>query len=534
MESRTAFLKYPLAVLLPVILGAQTPSPSVKPGTVEGTVTNSVNGEPVRKATVRLDGGERNYQTATDVAGHFEFDRVNPGSYLVRAFRDGFADSNNNRRPQSIAVAEAQNLKDIKVTMDPMAHVSGHVLDEDGDPIMLASVQALRCGFVRGHTHLSQAGFASSNDLGEFQFLNLIPGRYYFLASAQRRAPYLPPRTRFSGQQMAFPPTYYPEAPDPTQATVSDVAPGAEISNINFHLHKVPTFHLRGKVVDQAGQPRSANLNLYREHVGLPFPPSIAADGSFDLPVVPGSYYLTARSDNLTAHDTFTVSDQDINGVVIALSAGLTISGRFTVEGTAPQINGQVLLQNVQGLAGVDSNGQVQQDGTFVIHNAWPGSYFIDVFNGTPGLYVKSIHFGDADVSNGLLALSQENTSALNIALGSDGGQVQGVAQKSAGEPSGNITVTLAPAADLPGRNDLIKQARTDANGNFHFQDVAPGEYQVFAWEDFDMDVVESADFRKALSSHAASVSIAPNGHESVQVQWITAEEADAEKNKLP
>jgi hypothetical protein len=86
----------------------------------------------------------------------------------------------------------------------------------------------------------------------------------------------------------------------------------------------------------------------------------------------------------------------------------------------------------------------------------------------------------------------------------------------------------------LPGRRDLFKQAGTDPSGNFQIGDVAPGEYLIFAWEDVDMNVVQNAEFRKAMAGRGATVSIAPNGRESVQLQRISAEDFEKEKNKLP
>ncbi len=543
-------MRITVALLSALLLSAQPPqpntpaAPSAKPGSVEGVVTNSVTGEPVKKALIRLQGFQHrsNYQTTTDTAGVFRFDRVDPGTYFVLPTHDGFQiETASNGRPQSITVAEEKDTTDVKVQLIPLARVSGHVLDEDGDPIMLAGVEAWMPIYNQGRKQLMTVGFANSNDLGEFQFINLPPGRYYFLANAQHRTPNLPPRTHFSGQQTGFQTIYYPGGANLSQATASNIAPGADITNLDFRLPKIPAFHVRGKVVDEAGPPaRDTLLELDAQETGI-YPRiasvSIQADGSFDLAaVVPGSYYVVARRVNPDkfefARETITVSDQDVNGVLITLSSGVTISGRFTIEGQPPtQFNGQVLLRTEAG-PGQDFNGQLQADGTFVLHDASPGTYFVDVFNGTAGLYVKSVHFGDTDVTNGLLTLSPGSTAALNVVLGADGGQVQGTAQTSAGEPAANISVTLAPAADMPGRLDLIKQTNTDANGAFHFQDVAPGDYKVFAWE-LNNGLDQIYELRNALSSHAASVTIAPNGRESVTVQMISAGEAETEKNKL-
>lgn len=536
----------PLLVLTSGLLMAQRQAPvppSTKPGSVEGVVTNSVNGEPVKKAIVILQGAGQNHQETTDAAGHFHFDKIDPGSYSIQANGEGFAVTTGVLK--AIKVAEEENVKDVALQLVPLAHVSGHVFDEDGDPIMLASVQAVRYGFNAGRRQLMPAGFANSNDLGEFQFSGLEPGRYFFFANARPRAPNLPPRTRFLGAVTEYPRTYYPNATEPGQAAVADLAPGATLASLDFRLRKVPAFHVRGKVVDSSGQPvHDASVAWMPGNDGPPMGRisnvQTANDGTFDIfPVAPGTYVLSSmrslRQDGSAgelARETITITDQDLNGVGLVFSPGVTINGRFTVEGAAPsQINGQVFLHGTQA-SGSDFQGQVAPDGTLAIQNVWPGAYQMDVFTGASGLYVKSIRYGDTDVSSGSLTVIQGSAGALTVVLGTDGGQVQGTVQTSSGTPAHGM-VTLAPDGDLPGRRDLIKQTSLDPIGNFKFVDIAPGEYKVFAWEDQLPDVVDVFDFRKALASHAASVTVGPNSHESVQVQAISAEEAEAERKKL-
>jgi Carboxypeptidase regulatory-like domain len=510
---------------------------SGKPGTVDGTVTNSITRDPLKKATVTLRSTSgSNMETITDAAGHFHFDRVEPGMYLISANRDGFMSTG--PQVKTMKVGEEENVKDVTVALLPLARVSGHVFDEDGDPIMLANIQALRYGYNQGRKTLMPGAFATSNDLGEFQFLGLQPGRYFFVANPRPSVQNLPPRTRFIGQFMAYPSTFYPSAGEAAQATATELAPGASLSNIDFRLRSVPAFHVQGKLVDAAGQPaRDAFVNLLDDAATFPNTRSgsrPSADGTFNFPaVVPGMYSLSAMRGPQSefATERITVTDQDLDGIALVLSKGISISGRFSVEGSAPaQLNGQVNLQPIERF-GQGFSGAMQQDGTFTMDNVRPGSYLIHIFMGAAGMYVKSIRFGDADVSSGSLTITQANTSALNVVLGTDGGQIQGTIQTSAG--IGARAVSLFPTGDLSVRSDLVKQAGTDGQGNFKFVDVAPGEYKIYAWEEMAPDVLDVPEFRKALESKATSVTVQPGEHESVQVQVIPAAEVEAEKNKL-
>src|SRR5579862_8254150 len=116
---------------------------AVKPGSVEGVVTNSVTGEPVKKATVMLQGAVRPGESeptmstaTTDAGGHFHFDNVESGLYSISANRDGFMTLRSRAASiDTIAVAEEQHVQDVTLKLTPLGVVSGHVLDENGEPI---------------------------------------------------------------------------------------------------------------------------------------------------------------------------------------------------------------------------------------------------------------------------------------------------------------------------------------------------------------------------------------------------------------
>jgi hypothetical protein len=59
------------------------------------------------------------------------------------------------------------------------AAISGHVLDEDGEPVSKAEVLVYRASRQPGKE--TQNGFdpVLTNDLGEFRIFDLAPGRYY-------------------------------------------------------------------------------------------------------------------------------------------------------------------------------------------------------------------------------------------------------------------------------------------------------------------------------------------------------------------
>jgi hypothetical protein len=95
----------PVLAMLAAILRAQ--APTAKPGSIEGTVTNSVTSDPVKKAAVTL--GDK-YTAMTDAAGHFHFDDVPPGEYFLLPEKDGFMAARGGPL-QRVTVAEEQHCK---------------------------------------------------------------------------------------------------------------------------------------------------------------------------------------------------------------------------------------------------------------------------------------------------------------------------------------------------------------------------------------------------------------------------------------
>lgn len=62
---------------------------AAQPASVEGTVVNRTNGQPMSGAHVRLVLGESTdspeaYGATSDKAGHFSFPQLKPGSYLTQ------------------------------------------------------------------------------------------------------------------------------------------------------------------------------------------------------------------------------------------------------------------------------------------------------------------------------------------------------------------------------------------------------------------------------------------------------------------
>jgi 5-hydroxyisourate hydrolase-like protein (transthyretin family) len=527
----------PVLTMLAVNLRAQ--APLAKPGSVEGVVTNSVTGEPVKKAAVMLGG---KYTAIADAAGHFRIENVVPGDYFVIADKDGFFAMTPRQSRLRVTVAEEQHVQDVALKLTPLGVVSGHVLDEQGDPIAGAQISVLRYSYGLGRKRLNQVGFAQANDLGEFEALNLRPGRYYFQVTAVPPRN-IPPHTRWTHPEEAYPATFYPNARESAQAAATDVAPGAHVSDIDFRLRKMPAYHIRGKVNDENARPgtegrvgvETSGPALEGNITGV----ELQADGSFDLRgLVNGSYTVSyfrfASEKGFNASQTVRVSDADVNGVGLAQKPPVMVFGAITMEGAQPdKLNLQASLAAMQG-GGQHQNAGIGGDGSFMIAAVPEQVCRLEISNVPSGKYVKSIRFSDREIMNGEIDLTEHTGALLKIVLGEDGGELEGTVQTASGQPAAAMQVTLAPAEEYDARADLLKRTVTDASGNFQIKDIAPGDYRVFAWESDPEGSTQSAEFRKPFESRSVAVTVGPRDKASVQVNVITDDDVEKERSNLP
>jgi len=539
----------PPLTLVALLLRAQ--SPASKPGSVDGTVVNSATGEPIKKASVRLENqpgpGEKGHlpvTTLSDASGRFHFDTVEPGSYVVGAQHDAYMNTQGRYgMPAPFQVAEEQHLSGVVVKLVPLGVLSGHVQTENSDPIQGAHVTVLRYSYESGRRRLGGTAQVQTNDLGEFEILNLAPGRYY-LQAAGPPLHNLPAHTRWTRHEEAYPITFYPNARQISEATPIDVAPGAHASDLDFHLRKAPAYHIRGKVAGQTASQQEfldqLRVDAAGTNAGAISQSGLQSDGSFDIPgVANGSYdvsythLIIGKSDVPYPAQSVHITDADVNGLVFAERPEVEISGTISVEGARPNIlDIYVALDPAKSIFGV--GGTSAADGSFQIKSAPMEICYLDIRFPPEGYYVKSIHLGGREIKDGEIDLTNGASAPLNILLASDGGAIEGNVQTADGQPSAGTEVTIAPSGEYGGRLDLLKRATTDAAGNFHVKDVAPGDYRVYAWE-IDVDQSpDSAEFRKLFDAKSATVSVGLNAKVSVQLNVITADEITRERSKLP
>ncbi len=386
--------------------------------------------------------------------------------------------------------------------MTPAAVISGRVVDQDGDPIAYASVEALQYGYQSGKKSLRQIGNARSDDRGEYRIFGLMPGRYY--VRAQMRA----------GAAAIYAPTFFPGQRDVAQASLLEAPAGGELHSIDIMLHQEELHNLTGKVVD--GQTGQAAGNVYvmaRTADGFANGGAQIADSFTIHGLMPGRYVLTAQESGggagRTARQVVDVGSADLTGVVLTLTAGLEIAGTVRTGSEVPEDPTKIHFF----LQGEDANveGHVNANGAFTFHNVRPDHYHL-LWNIPKGTYVKSIKLGDRLLPDDGVDLTG-SPAPLAIQLATDGGRIQGVVRNSAGEPVAGAVVTMNSSTTYD-----VWTATSDDAGQYEIRDIAPGEYRVLAFDDAPQGAPEDADFRKAYEKSAVALQVLPSTQQKVDL----------------
>lgn len=569
------------------------PAEPVKKARIEGSII-SLAGAPIPRATIRLTSPTRiqdgvaspgaAYSATSDDAGKFVIEDIDPGgNFQLTAQRTGFVNARYGARsansPGAPLVLEAgASLKGITLTMTPQGVVTGRVTDATGDPIQGVMVALMRRGYQRGVRQMVPSNTAATNDQGEYRIANLSPGRYYLNASSRNIADIAGAP---AGSNTSLP-TFYPNAADAQGAAPIDVAVGQELRGIDIRLRQGRVFTVRGKALDAAGAPlaNAILLTMPKEPgtsaiavLTLRSQTQTRADGSFEIRgLTPGAYTVQivtpqAGTTRNVGRAEINVADQDVGGLVLAVSPGAKVTGTVRLEdgdlktlmpAQAPGGNPQqsaalaiaastagVAISGLRVTVGlVDATpqplssaqpGQVNDDGTFTIENVPPGKFLLNVAALPQGVYVKSARFNGSDVTRSEVDLTNGSGGNLDIVLSKKAANVTGSVTPEKDESVAGMIVSLWTGDPEPGSvNNGVRMATADQNGGFQFQNLRPGTYYAAAWEDIDSGLAQARDFLNLVAGDAVKLEVAEGGNSFAQLKIVPAAKIKAAEEKLP
>jgi len=507
-------------------------------GLIEGVVMSSTDGQPLKRAVVmaqRRAPDETPHNARTDATGRFSFADLTPGEYNMWVNRNGYlamgyGQETPNGPGKTLTLKPGEQKRDVMFRLIPMGSITGHVYDEDQDPMGGVSVQVLQANYVNGHRRMNQMMGSGTDDAGQYRLAQLAPGKYYLSATYTESFP-------IDGERQGYIPVYYPNSDDLSNAVPIEIHPGDQITDIDFRIIPVPAATIRGQVVNVTGRGfrQGVNIALMRQGAGGTYFQGNAfvnpQQGTFELrDVPPGSYVLTAgqwdHGKQYSGRQMLTVGNGDINGVTLILGPGSDLTGRIHVEADPPGdklnfANMQVYLEPRDEMQNGVPPSQVDKAGSFSLKNVPDGPYNVNVTNLAPDYYLKAARLGSTDVLESGLTCDQANSgTTLDLVISGDGGRIEGVVTHD-DRPFHGATVTLVPDMNHRNQERLYATAMSDFNGHFVLQSIPPGNYSLFVWEQIDNGAYMDPEFLRSYEDRGKTAQVDPRSRVHVDLELI-------------
>jgi hypothetical protein len=543
---RYSVFRASIGLLYCLVMGAQTrTAPPAASGMIAGTVLDAADNSPLRRAIVTLSTVETQPQDAvawTDANGRFSFGYLPADRYQLRATKDGFQPAfygagNTRRPPAIIQLAAGDSRSDFILRLQLISSINGVVLDEDGEPLAGVMVQVMRPGFQRGKRRLvlGPGGMTDSN--GHYRLSGLVGGQYVVAVTrVNSQVIKIHPEvtTGEPQQQYAYGAQYYPATDRAEAATPIAIQPGQEISSIDFRLQARPSAPLGGKIVVPPGavSVKDTMVNIMRQDFGSRFsmgygaspPDYIFGGGQFAA----GSYVLVAQAmidgKRYRGVQTIDLGPQGLRDLAIPIEAGIDLAGTVSVEGPEPGKNPATFVNLVPGddipWNAPPLRSNVNKDGSFKIPGVPPGIWDINVTI-PPSGYIKSMRLGDQDVLTEDMTIRPNTSEPLKIVLSTRAATLEGDVLQD--DQPARATVVLAPDGKFRHVIGFYRSVATDEKGHFEIKRARPGEYRLFAFEEFDQQSIQDPDFLKPFEKSGVPVTLKEGPNDPQKLSLIPA-----------
>jgi hypothetical protein len=504
--------------------------------TLNGTVVNSVTGEPLSRAVVQLNAeGQR--ATFTDHEGHFQFTGLPLLRGTLVAHKPNFFDESELRSGQSSqqSVEVGPGIPPVVINLIPAGVIAGHVNDSTGLPLEGVTLGLISSRIVNGRKQLQQRWSTSSQEEGEFRIPNLPPGSYYVVARPRWNRNLV--TANGATKEEAFPTVYYPDANDLTSATSIQLTPGQR-AQVEFTLRPAPVFSIAGVVtgytfgrgvglqfVSSSGDPISSAVRFNQE------------TGAFQARVASGSpCIIKAHGEDPTGRPLYAEKTLNLTGnlagIHLALIPSLSIPIIVRMEETKPQppeenpsadhIGKRSMPLSIH-LSSLDRSrpdawSSIEggpENPSIAIRNIEEGKYRIETMSQNNSWYVKSISYGSTDLLREDLVVVPGGLSSLEVVLSDDGATLSGSVQSD--DIEGSATVLVVPERTP----QAVKTVYVSGNGGFFVNDLAPGDYKVLAFDHLDGLEYTNPEVLREYSSKAAEISLQSNEKATIKVELV-------------
>lgn len=491
---------------------------------LSGKITNA----PHAGFSVKLKTFEKNplaiydgYSVQVAPDGRFDFEDVDPGTYLLVAEGPGFMPTEYGadgpeHSATPIELKPGQHRQGMAITLTPKHVVCGKITDDQARPLQNVWVIALshHSGSMWLEGGKPEDTQTITDDEGYYRLPNLDPGEYFIQAGMYTWLSKSTHLTQSEAERQVNA-ERVEVGPDRGAGCREDIRIGPRVGYRGFSV--------RGKIAQApAFAGKDQVLSLLEEVNGagptqvLPTGESFNPGPSFDLWGVPAGRYRLILSQGrfpqrgpagqpaftVLSSQEITVADTDINGVTVAPDPLASLAGQVKLEDFAAEVacptREKAHLRIQKEDDGQFQNIELAADGKFSFAHVPLGTYTVHLFPFLRGaVYVKSMLFDGEAVDGRRIKVSSVASHSLEVVLSGDAAHASGHVA-----PDESLARYQAqgthPQASLSGkvRNALpnapwVKlwavrfnsdrsygySTRPGPDGSFHFENVDPGIY---------------------------------------------------------
>ena len=128
---------------------------------------------------------------------------------------------------------------------------------------------------------------------------------------------------------------------------------------------------------------------------------------------------------------------------------------------------------------------------------------------------------GEADLLNSLLRLDGPPRGSMEVVIGTDPGTLDAIVRDDCQNLVPGVRVGLVPDPARRLRSDLFRAATADADGRIHMEDIPPGDYTHFDWEEVEEGAWQDPNFLSIYKPLGRAVRIGENGRENVELRLM-------------
>lgn len=343
--------------------------------------------------------------------------------------------------------------------------------------------------------------------------------------------------------------TYFPNSPTREGASPIVLRPGEQREGVDIEMKRTQNYCISGTLEGPSGpaallfgiEPVQPSTGISSSGGMMMMAPGggTGPDGKFrvcDLNL--GIYRLTAfdhragpnQSRPNYAIANLSILDQDLNGIRLTVSAGLTLEGDVSLDGPVPAdgVSAKVRLSLGpllrSALPGERPYANSDIPGTFSLTGLLPADYALRIDLRAPGFYVKEARYGSDDVLHAPLHMgSAPPGTGLHITLARDGATFNARVMNQDGLPVPDINILAFPG-DVS--SEAVLQAtlavgQTDQLVQYASHTFPPGKYYIAASEDAFNPTPDSIGRLWRARNRFQEVELAPNGSAQVQLEPV-------------